>query len=64
MEGFVVVWWASVEEDEDGKMIALSGCGFAGLPLRRVVGCAEEVADRSGDNDRWRLASRCWDVPS
>ena len=47
----------------EGLVIALSGCGFAGslsagLPLRRVVGCAEEVADRSGDNDRWRLASR------
>ena len=51
-----------MKEDEDGNMVAESGCGSAGslsegLPLRRVVGCAEEVADRSGDVGRWRLAS-------
>ena len=63
MEGFVVVWWASVEEDEDGSMVAESGCCSSGslsarLPLRRVVACAEEVADRSGDvglADAWRV---------
>ena len=34
MEGIVVGWCARVEEDEDGNMVAESGCGFGGLKVR------------------------------
>ena len=52
-----------MEGIEGWNIVAESGCGSAGslsegLPLRRVVRCAEEVAGRSGDVSRWRFVSR------